>query len=120
MYDVFNLPEYKFPKGFLWGSSTAGHQIEGDNINSDQWKMERDLKFEHLSLKACNSYELYKADNKMLLDFGHQVYRLSIEWCRIEPKEGSFNEKAMAHYIDLLSDLKKKKIKAMSQSISRH
>ena len=31
MYDVFSLPDFSFPKGFLWGSASAGHQVEGDN-----------------------------------------------------------------------------------------
>ena len=30
-----------FPTGFLWGSATAGHQIEGNNTNSDWWARER-------------------------------------------------------------------------------
>jgi len=37
MYDIFSLPEFKFPQGFLWGSATAGHQIEGDNCNSQYY-----------------------------------------------------------------------------------
>ena len=27
----------KFPADFLWGVAHAGHQIEGDNSNSDTW-----------------------------------------------------------------------------------
>jgi hypothetical protein len=34
MYDVFNLPEVKFPKDFIWGSSTAAYQTGGDNVAS--------------------------------------------------------------------------------------
>jgi len=26
-----------FPHGFLWGASTAPHQIEGNNTSSDLW-----------------------------------------------------------------------------------
>ena len=34
-YDIFSLPPIQFPKGFLWGSATAAHQIEGNNIHSN-------------------------------------------------------------------------------------
>ena len=56
--------EYSFPKGFEWGSSTAGHQIEGDNVNSGHWDREQTLLKENpnyeVSGKACNSYEMYE------------------------------------------------------------
>lgn len=29
-----------FPQGFLWGAATAGHQVEGNNLNSDNWFLE--------------------------------------------------------------------------------
>lgn len=34
MYDIFSLPDIKFPEGFIRGSATAGHQIEGNNVHS--------------------------------------------------------------------------------------
>ena len=30
-----------FPEHFLWGAATAGHQIEGNNVNSDWWAREQ-------------------------------------------------------------------------------
>ena len=29
-----------FPPGVIWGAATAGHQIEGNNVNSDFWLLE--------------------------------------------------------------------------------
>jgi beta-glucosidase len=111
MYDVFSLPPIKFPEGFLWGSSTAAHQVEGDNIHSQLWSREVEGKGGEPSGKACNHYELYKQDVELIAELGHQVYRLSIEWSRIEPEEGRWNEAAVAHYMDLLERLKAKGIK---------
>ena len=38
MLGVFSLPEpVTFRPGFLWGSATAGHQIEGGNIHSHKY-----------------------------------------------------------------------------------
>jgi len=30
----------KFPDGFLWGTATAAHQVEGGNSNCDFWVLE--------------------------------------------------------------------------------
>lgn len=115
MNDVFSIKEYSFPKGFEWGSSTAGHQIEGDNVNSGHWDREQTLLKENpnyeVSGKACNSYEMYEEDIKLLKELGHGVYRMSIEWSRIEPNEGEWNKDAVEHYVKQLSRLKEEGIK---------
>ena len=45
MTDPFSLPSFSFPKNFIWGSATAGHEIEGDNFNSAWWKYEHEELF---------------------------------------------------------------------------
>ncbi|HNY10808.1 MAG TPA: family 1 glycosylhydrolase [Candidatus Wallbacteria bacterium] len=107
MYDIFSLPEIKFPDGFIFGSATAGHQVEGDNVHSNWWALEQAGKVGSLSGKACNHYELYREDVELIKQLGHKAYRMSIEWSRIEPAEGKFNAEAMDHYIDLLERLKR-------------
>ena len=37
MLNTLSFPEIRFPAGFLWGSATAAHQIEGDDVNSREW-----------------------------------------------------------------------------------
>ena len=37
MFDIFSLPDVKMPEGFLWGAGYAGHQVEGNNIHSQNW-----------------------------------------------------------------------------------
>jgi beta-glucosidase len=111
MYDIFSLPEVKFPAGFLWGSATAAHQIEGDNIYSNWWAMEQ-IERPVKSGKACNHYAMYREDVELLAELGHQAYRFTIEWSRIEPAEGEWNQEAVDHYLDLLRRLKARGIKA--------
>lgn len=98
------MKPYTFQEGFLWGSATAGHQIEGDNFNSQNWHFEQEHpeNYEEPSGKACNSWELYKEDIRLLKQLGHKAYRFSIEWCRIEPEEGRYDEKALARYQEML------------------
>lgn len=115
MTDPFSIGAFKFPEGFAFGSATAGHQIEGDNIHSNNWNYEIaqhkiNPKFE-LSGKACNSYEMWKEDNALLERLGHQMYRMSAEWARIEPEEGVFVQSEVDHYIKIFEDLKSRGIK---------
>lgn len=119
MYDVFSLPPIRFPQGFVWGSATAGHQIEGDNTHSQAWHAEQQPDFytddpkrtiRAPSGKACDHYRLYRQDVELLAALGHQGYRMSIEWSRIEPAQGQWDHQALAHYLDLLEYLSQKGI----------
>lgn len=112
MIDIFSIPEFSFPKGFLWGSATAGHQIEGDNVYSNYWHNEQlrlaeDPSYE-VSGKACNSYEMFEEDSRLLGELKHQCYRMSVEWSRIEPSEGNFQQKEVDHYVKVFEGLKKR------------
>lgn len=115
MYDVFSMKNFDFPKDFLWGSSTAGHQIEGINDNSSNWYNEIESKKTNpdmdLSGMACNHYNMVEEDVRMLCDLGHKAYRMTIEWPRIQPSEGEFSEEATEHYLKELRLLKEKGIK---------
>jgi beta-glucosidase len=113
MYDIFSLPDVIFPDGFLWGSGTAGHQIEGDNFLSHRWRIEQGYTEENRSGKACNHYELYREDAALLKELGHQCYRFSLEWCRIQPAPDRWDDKALEHYLDELQELKKNGLKTM-------
>jgi beta-glucosidase len=89
-----------FPKGFLWGTATAAHQVEGGNTASDLWLMEwmKDSLFEEPSADACDHYHRYPDDIALLKGLGFNTYRFSIEWARIEPEEGFFSKAALGHY----------------------
>ncbi|AIQ31520.1 glycoside hydrolase family 1 [Paenibacillus sp. FSL P4-0081] len=98
----------QFPAGFLFGASTAAHQVEGNNTNSDFWLMEHleVTSFKEPSGDAVDHYRLYREDIAMLAGFGLNAYRFSIEWARIEPEEGKFDEEAIEHYRDVLRTCK--------------
>lgn len=87
-----------FPDGFLWGAATAGHQIEGNNVNSDWWVREQQMPGAELSGDACDSYHRYREDIDLLADAGLTAYRFSLEWARIEPLPGRFSRAELAHY----------------------
>jgi beta-glucosidase len=87
-----------FPDGFLWGASTAPHQIEGNNVNSDWWAREQVTPGMDLSGDACDSYHRYGEDIALLAGVGLTSYRFGIEWSRIEPIQGHFSRAELAHY----------------------
>jgi beta-glucosidase len=89
-----------FPDGFLWGASTAGHQVEGGNVNADLWPQEwaEPSLFQEPSLDACDHYHRYPEDIALLADLGLNAYRFSVEWSRVEPEPGAFSNAALDHY----------------------
>ena len=96
--------QFEFPKGFLWGTATAAHQVEGNNVNSDVWVLEHIPKspYAEPSGDACDHYHRYRSDIALLAELGFNSYRFSIEWARIEPEEGEFSLAVLEHYRDML------------------
>lgn len=105
--------ELRFPEGFLWGSSTAAHQIEGNNFNNDWWKFEQEGGGKEPSGLACDQYHLYEKDFDLIGELHQNAHRFSIEWSRIEPEEGRFNVQEIEHYRQVLKSLKARNIKTM-------
>lgn len=91
-----------FPKEFLLGAATAAHQVEGNNTNSDMWAIEhmKSGGFVEPSLDAVDQYHRYEEDILLMEQAGLNAYRFSIEWARIEPQEGVFDDAEMQHYVD--------------------
>ncbi|MDN4474186.1 family 1 glycosylhydrolase [Demequina zhanjiangensis] len=87
-----------FPDGFIWGASTAAHQTEGNNVNSDMWASEGMFPGMERSGDACDSYHRWREDMQLLADSGLTAYRFSVEWARIEPVEGEFSLAELGHY----------------------
>jgi len=94
----------KFNENFLIGASTAAHQVEGNNTNSDFWVMEQlpGTVYKDPSLDAVDHYNRYEEDIKLMAEAGLNAYRFSIEWARIEPSKGNFDKKEIEHYRDVL------------------
>jgi len=114
----------KFPKNFLWGVSTSAYQIEGGIINDwSQWekseirikKLKREGKNpdDFICGQACDSYNRYEEDAKLVKGLNCGAYRLGIEWARIEPEEGKWDRKEIEHYRKVLENLKDNNLKVV-------
>jgi len=93
--------------GFLFGAGTSAHQVEGNNVHNDWWAWERSRNdIDHSGL-AADHYRRYREDLQLAKELGHNAHRISLEWSRIEPDPGKFELKAIAHYRDVLLEMKR-------------
>ena len=92
---------YHFPKDFKWCVATSAHQIEGQNTASDWWAFEAEsgrIKNGERSGLAVDHWNRVIEDTELIKNLQATDYRLSIEWAKIEPKEGHVDPAAIAHY----------------------
>ena len=96
-----------FPESFLWGSSTAAHQVDGGNTNNDWWAWEHaeGTPAVEPSGDAIQHRSRYEEDFALLALLGHTAHRISLEWSRIEPADGVIDDDEIAHYRRVLSSL---------------
>ncbi len=108
------MKKNEFPKGFLWGSATAAHQVEGNNTQNDWylWEQEGNVSNQQVSGLACDHYNRFREDIDLLVSLNQGSYRFSIEWSRVEPEKGEINQKELDHYKEVLEYLRFKKVKS--------
>ncbi len=108
-------PSADFPKGFLWGASTAAHQVEGNNLNADLWVIENlpGTMFADRSGDAANSFELWPTDLDLVKGMGLNSYRFSLEWARIEPDKGHFSIAMLDHYKAMIDGCRARGLRPM-------
>jgi beta-glucosidase len=109
------MSELTFPNGFLWGTATSAHQVEGGNSNSDwwEWELRPDTPCKEPSGAAIDHYNRYGHDVALLAGLGFNTYRFSVEWPRIEPSEGVFDEAQLEHYRRVVAAVRKSKLTPM-------
>jgi beta-glucosidase len=110
-------PNLIFPPQFFWGCATSAHQIEG-GLENDWSEWERSSKrlialekkqqdpLDFISGSAANSYVENNADIACLKELNNNAYRFSVDWSRIEPEEGKFNQEALDYYKDFIIKLR--------------
>ncbi len=126
-----------FRSDFMWGASTASHQVEGRTINQwSLWELENahrlakhpDPKLKKLknwneikkyaenpnnyvSGEGVDHYHKFKSDFDLIKDLNLNSFRFGIEWSRIEPNQGEWNQVEIDHYHEYIDELLKRGIK---------
>jgi beta-glucosidase len=112
----------EFPDGFLWGAATSAHQVEGANDNNDWWDWEQTpghIQNGDTSAVACDWWkgERYRADFDLAESLNQNAHRFSVEWSRIEPREGEWDADALAFYRRVLTALRER---GMTPAVTLH
>lgn len=98
--------ELEFPEGFLWGSACSSYQVEG-GIDGCNWSKD------FPAGRACDFWNRYEEYFDVAEKLHQNVFRLSLEWSRIEPTPGIFDTAAIGRYRKMLESLRKRGIKTM-------
>ncbi len=111
--------QYKFKSGFLWGASSSGVQSEGitNKANQSIWEYwfekEPDRFYKKLSnFVACDTYNRYEEDVRLMQDIKMNSFRTSIQWSRLikDLEKGTVDEDAVRFYTNYFKAIKAAKI----------
>lgn len=107
--------KFNLKKGLLLGTATAATQIEGGDENNNWARFAKEGKVDDGTspVRACDHYNRWREDIDLMAEMGMQIYRLGIEWSRIEPKRGDFRDDVLAHYREEIEYMKAKGIKPL-------
>ena len=98
---------FHFPRGFLWGTATAAHQVEGNNTNNQWWKWEQEGHTKGISGLAADWWGgRWKEDFDRAAEGGQNAHRMSVEWSRIQPTPDTWDEEALERYRAMLRGLR--------------
>ena len=111
-WDEINLDNFFFPEHFFWGTATASHQVEG-NCNNNWSEFEKGFTENGIpniinnqqSGIACDHWNRYSKDIKLIKNLGVSHYRFSIEWSKIQPDRDNFDLNALDHYSKMIDML---------------
>jgi beta-glucosidase len=108
---------FHFPNGFLWGTATASHQVEGGNKNNNWWAWEQEpgrILQGHKSGLACDWWNgRWREDFDRAAEGGQNAHRFSIEWSRVQPAEDRWDEHALDRYRDMARGLRQRNMTAL-------
>ncbi|NDJ54896.1 MAG: glycoside hydrolase family 1 protein [Chloroflexi bacterium] len=102
---------HHFPSDFEWGTATSAHQVEGDNSNNDWWEWEQrkngKVHGDVSSAKACDWWAgRAEEDIQRMAELKTSTHRLSIEWSRLEPEPGQFDNAAFDRYREIIKTMR--------------
>ncbi len=84
------------PIDFIWGVASSAFQAEGGEVNNDWVQLAKEGR---VPQNPGNGFwEFAEDDMRLIAGLGFDHYRLSVEWSRVEPEPGRFDDKAIDRY----------------------
>ena len=105
-----------FPQGFRWCVASAAYQVEGGNHTSDwsAWELQPNrIKNHETALIAVDHWNRVAEDIAIMKAMHVTDYRMSIEWAKVEPRQGFYDQSVIAHYKDEIDQLRQANIRPM-------
>lgn len=98
------MTSFQFKDDFMLGVASAATQIEGGERNHSwfDWACQGKIKDGTSPLRATDHINRWPEDFMLMQQMGIQTYRFGVEWSRIEPECGRFDEKALRLYRAML------------------
>jgi beta-glucosidase len=100
---------FHFPTGFMWGTATASHQVEGNNTNNNWFAWENEpgrIINGHKAGLACDWWGgRWREDFDRAVDTYQNAHRMSVEWSRIQPAPDRWDENALDYYRQMIRGL---------------
>jgi len=100
---------FHFPRGFLWGTATSSHQVEGYNRNNQWWAWEGQpgkILNGDRSGAACDWWGgRWREDFDRAAESAQNAHRFSIEWSRVQPLPDRWDETALDRYREMARGL---------------
>lgn len=111
---VASIPAPQPEKPFAWGISTASYQYEDPAVTpgtpeffSTDWDVLVAQGKAPPRGNALYSWTHFDKDLEALKKIRPTHYRFSIEWARVEPRPGEYNEEAIAGYVRMARELRR-------------
>lgn len=100
-------PELKpLPSDFIWGVSASGYQSEGGNVDSNWDRYNAAAPDQDRYGSSVDFRHRYREDVGLAKDLGVNTFRIGINWARVEPRKGEFDEAELAYYDDVVLAMK--------------
>jgi beta-glucosidase len=106
----------RFPSSFLFGTATSATQIEGGCTTSDWFEFAQRpgrVRGGDRPDVACDAWRRWEGDVALQRSLGLGAHRMSIEWARIEPREGEIDRSALDRYRQMVGALRDASIEPM-------